>query len=111
VLLVSALLVCAVLLLWEALSPERVAFERIQMGMTAEEVGEVMKDAAEWDSTGTDGYSYDGKSYRTGMMWASAHGKITVILDQQGRVAQKSFQQGDQALKERVRRFLGRILK
>jgi hypothetical protein len=101
-LVAAALAGGAVLRSWEERSPERVKYDRIQMGMTEAEVDAIVG--------GTKlGWSRTHYIWLSGWPSEQEDSSITVDFGADGRVTDKEFHEGDQSLKARARRLVGRI--
>jgi hypothetical protein len=98
-LVAAALAGWTVLRSWEERSPERVAYERIKVGMTEEEVVAI---TSGWGRHGNQGYM---------CLWISdsPHDPEIFVFLESGKVTDKHFHEGDQSFKARARRLVERV--
>jgi hypothetical protein len=102
-LVAAALAGWAVLRSWEERSPERMKYDRIQVGMAEEEVDTIVAGVrVQWSSRTAHYVWLSGSREDNGA-------SITVDFDADGRVADKEFHEGDQSFKARARRLVERI--
>ena len=99
-LLTAALGVVGLLASWGTESPERATYNRIQVGMNNEQLDAILGGwSCEWHVEQSR-WSYES--------WGAPNGAtIDVSFDSDGRVTDKSFEEGDLSLTGRVKRLFG----
>jgi hypothetical protein len=95
-LIAAALAGLAMLRSWEARSPERVQYDRIQVGMTAEQVDAVVTGERR-------------RLKRCAEYWWESGPWMRVHFNEDMKVDGKEFDEGDQSLTARARRLVERV--